>query len=68
MDDETTFGDYEPEDAWDIGDPPRLLVENLRRRLALVRLDRLSIRDRRRMELILGDLAVIRRILEERGD
>ena len=27
-----TFGDYEPEDAWDADDPTPLLLENLSRR------------------------------------
>jgi hypothetical protein len=30
------FGDYEPEDAWDPGDPPELLLDNLRRRVLLL--------------------------------
>lgn len=32
----TGYGDAEPEDAWDAGDPPSILVENLCRRLELV--------------------------------
>lgn len=30
------FGDHEPEDAWDPGDPFPILVDNLFRRLALL--------------------------------
>ena len=30
------FGDYEPEDAWDPGDDPGVLLENLRRRVLLL--------------------------------
>jgi hypothetical protein len=30
------FGDYEPEDAWDRGDDPGTLLENLRRRVLLL--------------------------------
>jgi len=32
----SAFGDYEPEDAWDPGDPLPLLIENLLRRLELL--------------------------------
>ena len=32
----TDFGDYEPEDAWDVDDDPRDMVVNLRRRLDLL--------------------------------
>lgn len=35
-----TFGDYEPEDAWDALDPPLDQLRNLARRIALV--DRLD--------------------------
>jgi len=32
----TTFNDYDPEDGWDISDPPDELAENLRRRLGAI--------------------------------
>ena len=32
----TDFGDIEPEDSWDPDDPPRVLIDNLLRRLALL--------------------------------
>jgi hypothetical protein len=32
----TDIGDYEPEDAWDAGDPVELQALNIRRRLALL--------------------------------
>ncbi len=35
-----TFGDYEPEDAWDPGDAPDALTNNLRRRVLLLYLTR----------------------------
>ena len=36
MADDITFGDAEPEDAWDNSDPPAELVDNLCLRLALL--------------------------------
>jgi hypothetical protein len=32
----TVFGDTEPEDSWDIGDPVDALAANIRRRVAAV--------------------------------
>lgn len=42
----TVIGDYEPEDAWDPGDPFPILFDNLVRRIAL--LDNQAIRAARR--------------------
>lgn len=36
MSDESVFGDHEPEDSWDPGDPVPLLIENLLKRLDLL--------------------------------
>jgi hypothetical protein len=38
----TAFGDFEPEDAWDRGDPVPLLIDNLFARLALLGQTRLD--------------------------
>jgi hypothetical protein len=38
----TVFGDYEPEDAWDRGDDPGALLENLRARVLLLYVDTLA--------------------------
>jgi len=64
----TVFGDITPEDAWDPDDAVSDLVENLRRRLALLLgLSILTDRDRQRLDLIHGDFAhVIKRILEDK--
>jgi hypothetical protein len=64
----TVFGDATPEDAWDPDDAVSDLVENLRRRLALLLgLSILTDRDRQRLDLIHGDFAhVIKRILEDK--
>jgi hypothetical protein len=34
------FGDLEPEDSWDRGDPPGVLADNLRRRARLLYVNR----------------------------
>jgi len=51
-DDELTFGDSEPEDSWHPDDPVPEQLENLRRRLVLLRekLDHLA-EDRERLRL-----------------
>lgn len=62
----TDFGDSEPEDAWHPDDPPRILLANLRRRLALLRagLDAVATpRERLRFDQLDEDLAhVIERV------
>ena len=57
-------GDDEPEDGWDRTDPPHELVENLRRRLALLKiLD--DERNRTRLRQLLEDLEWLRDRLRE---
>ena len=46
------FGDYEPEDAWDVGDDPEDMARNLARRLDL--LDRST--QSRSIEDVIGEL------------
>lgn len=56
----TVFGDDEPEDAWDAGDPPVIKLGNIARRIALLRagLDAVATpRERLRFEQIDEDLA-----------
>jgi hypothetical protein len=55
----TIFGDEEPEDAWDVSDPPPDQVRNIRLRLALL----IAAEDSNGDEL-LGELAVLRAVLE----
>lgn len=57
------FGDSDPEDAWDPDDPVDVLIDNIRRRVALlvVRrvLDRLDVPDGQRIRMIGDDLTHI---------
>lgn len=52
-------GDDEPEDGWDRNDPLPFLVENLRRRLALLLIVE-NARNRLRLEQLLEDLDWLR--------
>lgn len=60
-----TFGDADPEDGYDADDPPSVLADNLRRRVAAI-LDDDDVyvvvggRLRQRLELIAADLAHLR--------
>jgi hypothetical protein len=58
----TDFGDTEPEDAWDVSDPPDVLVDNVRRRIALILLapDRHTDRVRLRGDDVAVDIAYLR--------
>ena len=62
-----TFGDADPEDAWDPDDPLAHLVDNIVRRVALVvALKALDARAQQRLDLIERDLRhVADRILDE---
>jgi hypothetical protein len=67
----TGFGDYEPEDAWDPGDDPARLADNLAARLLLVAAalalgDPVSDRLRTRLDQLAADLAHLRARLDER--
>jgi hypothetical protein len=61
----TLFGDYEPEDAWDAGDDPARLADNLAARLLLVAAalalgDPIGDRLRTRLAQLADDLAFLR--------
>jgi len=57
-------GDDEPEDGWDRNDPPHLLLENLRRRLAILRVVD-EPRNQLRLLHIIEDLVWLRDRLRE---
>jgi hypothetical protein len=38
----SAFGDWEPEDSWDAGDDPDVQLDNLRRRVLLLYLGRMT--------------------------
>jgi len=63
------FGDSEPEDAWHPEDPLPVLLDNLRRRIALLRVSLVAVataREQLRLRDLEGDLDFIRaRVLAE---
>jgi hypothetical protein len=56
----TVYGDDEPEDAWDPGDPFGLLVDNLFRRLALLEQEPASYNRRELLDILEARLSRIR--------
>jgi len=63
------FGDSEPEDAWHPDDSVPELVDNLRRRIVLLRVSLAGVatqREQLRLEHLEGDLVhIIQRLLED---
>lgn len=65
----STFGDTEPEDAWDPGDPFGVLVDNLFRRLALLEQESPAFNRRELLDLLdirLSRLRILRSLLSDR--
>lgn len=66
----TEFGDSEPEDAWHPDDPPRILLDNLRRRISLLRASFdpvATARERLRFDQLDEDLAHVIEQVQDRG-
>ena len=66
----TVFGDFDPEDSYDAGDPPDVIARNLARRLDALAVDlaarggRVDRRSRVRLAQLVTDLAALRRRLD----
>lgn len=66
----TGFGDDEPEDAWDPGDPFPILIDNLFRRLALLESEPIGYNRRELLDILEGRLSrirIIRGLLDPRA-